>query len=161
MLLLAATTASAGKVEVGFDENVDFGAFRTYGWTKSTPANSRQAQEWIVHSIERELEAGGLTKLEDGEPDLLVASHVVASIGATAGAAYIGLPTWGGGVIISDPSAYTQGTLIVDLIEPDSEEAVWRGMATQAFEANPNMGKAKKKVEKLITKLFSGYPPKN
>ena len=55
---------------------------------------------------------------------------------------------------------YTEGTLIIDVIEARSMELVWRASATGTVDPNPNPEKIEKKVDDIVKKMFSKYPPK-
>ena len=150
----------AASVNVEFDKTVDFSKYKTYGWTKGTHASSAQVQQYIVKFVNRQLKDKGLIPVTEGDPDVYVLTHAISSQGFNAGAAYIGLPNWGGGIIMSDPSVYTSGTLVVDLKDPATDEPVWRAIAQGTFGANPNLGKVEKKLDKLTAKMFKSFPPK-
>jgi len=150
----------AASVNVDFDKSADFSKYKTYGWTKGTDANSAQVQQFIVKFVNQQLQESGLTQVTEGEPDVYVLTHAISSQGFNAGAAYIGLPNWGGGIIMSDPSVYTAGTLVVDLKDPATEEPIWRAIAQDTFGANPQMGKVQKKLDKLTSRMFRNFPPK-
>jgi hypothetical protein len=55
---------------------------------------------------------------------------------------------------------YQQGTVIVDLIDAQKQELVWRGTVTGVLESNPTPEKMDKNANAAMAKLFSQYPPK-
>jgi len=66
---------------------------------------------------------------------------------------------WGGGFgsATTTVNTYEEGTLIVDLFDAKTQEAVWRGTATQDLSSNPE--KQSKNIDKAVQKLFSKFPP--
>ncbi len=51
---------------------------------------------------------------------------------------------------------YTEGTLVVDFVDPTTERVLWRGTATGVVHhpQNPDLNK----VAKAVDKLMSHYP---
>ena len=62
---------------------------------------------------------------------------------------------WGGPDV--SVRQYTEGTLVVDFVDPASHRVLWRGTATGVVEhpQNPNLHK----VAKAVDKLMHHYPP--
>jgi hypothetical protein len=59
---------------------------------------------------------------------------------------------WGGPAYY----AYTEGTIIVDFIDPHTNKVFWRGTASSVIDDPNNVSTAK--VNKSIAKLISQYP---
>ena len=68
---------------------------------------------------------------------------------------------WGGVPVTGSVDVYdvNVGTLIVDLLDGDSEEGVWRGVAQKDLPPNPSPEKMEKKLRKILLKMFRNYPP--
>lgn len=157
-----ALTACAGGVRVTAhpDPRADFSRYRTYAWIDGgAPARNPAVEEGIRSSVDRQLAAEGLRKVEaGGSPDLRVATY--ASIGEEK----LVLPDqWGydlGPVGLGSSRVSTvtvpMGTLLVDLVEADAGKLVWRGEAKQALDGRVTV----KQVERVVRKLFADYPPK-
>ena len=64
--VFASPAASQGKgkygVTVTAEKKVDFGAFRTYKWTKAQPSPDKNIDAQIVAAVDKELAALGMTK---------------------------------------------------------------------------------------------------
>lgn len=73
-LLLAAGESFAQKVDVDFDEDVDFSKYKTYAFTEGTPTPVTLTNQRIEKAIEAQLAAKGLTRVE-GNADLTVVFH--------------------------------------------------------------------------------------
>lgn len=150
--------ASAG-VTVDHEAGIDFSSYRTYAWRPGTEAARPDVQGWVVKAVERELEARGMTKVSDGPADLYVVTHTSAEHDISATNNYVYLPTYDVGVLASHTNLTTYGTLIVDLLDGNSERAVWRGLASDVLgELTPSQ--VRKKVDKVTRKMFKNFPPR-
>ncbi len=52
---------------------------------------------------------------------------------------------------------YTEGTLTIDVVDPDSKELIWRGMAKGTLSAKSQ--KNEKKFRRAVQKLLRQLPP--
>jgi Domain of unknown function (DUF4136) len=71
--IAAATTTYTPKykIKVVADKRTDFSKFRTYTWQESHPSAVKEIDEEMVAAVERQLAAVGLTKVPDGQGDVL------------------------------------------------------------------------------------------
>jgi len=143
--------------------NANLSQYRTFGWYQ--PPNPTQNQiafeqgpsaQTIKNELARNFAQKGLTEVSTN-PELLVSYHVktqqkydVTDWGYPGGWWY----GWGypGGVSVNE---YTQGTIFVDLIDPKTNQIVWRGTASAVVNhpENPNQEKIAKSIDKLMKKL--------
>jgi hypothetical protein len=126
-------------------------AFYTSPYKKGQPETI--ADQEIRSTLRQDLEQKGLTPATSGRPDVLVAYHTVKQQKLNVDDVGYGFWGWGG---MPDVTTYTQGTLVVDLIDPTTMQTVWRGTATQVLN-HPNNPDAQK-LSNAITKLMSQYP---
>ncbi len=156
--VLLCVSAMAAKVQIKFDEGVDFTKYRTYAWGKGTPAARPEYQEYIVAAITRELEERGLRLATDEDPDLFVVSVAFAKMEFATRGNYIHLDNWGVGIITSNTAGSATGHLAVDLVDATSDKVVWRAVAEEMF--GRKISNPQKKIDKITRKLFRNYPPK-
>jgi len=52
-----------------------------------------------------------------------------------------------------------EGTLVVDLADPQQKMVIWRGMASETLSDKSH--KNIEKVQKMVRKMFEKYPPKS
>ena len=52
-----------------------------------------------------------------------------------------------------------EGTLVVDLADPQQKMVIWRGMASETL--SDKSSKNIEKVQKMVRKMFEKYPPKS
>ena len=65
----------------------------------------------------------------------------------------------GGGV---NTYQYQQGTLIIDFVDAESKQLVWRGTAEGVVgEGKTDPEKAQKKIDEIVGKMLKDYPPKS
>jgi len=159
-----------------FDKSADFTALKTYAWVTvpSNPAASVQAalqrndllDKRIKESANNQLTAKGYTQNADS-PDFLVLYHTGTEdkINVTDwgygygpyGYGYGGYGGWYGGGV--DVQQYKEGTLILDIIDAQTKQLVWRGFATAALNPDAPMEKREKKLNEVITQILSKFPP--
>ena len=141
-------------VDVKSDETGDFAHYRTYAWKAGTPARNPNMEDFIVGSVETQLNAKGLARV-DTEPDLYVATYVLPDKVSADELRNSGLEFWSGVVSVS-PSDLGAGTLVIDLVDAGSEKVVWRGVASETIQGT--FKKMEKKVDSAIRKMFKRYP---
>lgn len=155
------------RTHVDRDETVDFGAFDDYAWFQraSSPELGRPGgtandivERRIRQAVSDELGREGLTATEPEEADLLVTYHValrqrIVLYSGGWGHPYPGWWGWGHGY--ASGRSYTEGTLVVDVLERSSRRLVWRGIAEGAFQ-RPNP--TQEHVSMVVSKLMANFP---
>jgi len=154
-----AQTLTMPKVDLDYDKEVDFSAFKTYSWKDPiAAAKDPQMHTRIIWYVDRELEKKGLTKKPEGG-DLLVRYYAKAHQG------YKGTPTQeqsylsgaAGQLTTSvDFSKVVEGTLLIEIQRASDGKAVWR--------AGSGYGTIDKKrldadTARAVRLLLSKYPP--
>jgi len=161
MILLVVGTVAAAKMKayVGYDKNVDLSSFKTFDYRDSLASSvldkAPPVHEMIKLLIIEKLQNGGMDWVEE-DPDVLVTYHTEADqamkmnvtlYSYSYSAGWWWSPLWGSGM---DVSSWSQGTLVVDIWDPKTEEIVWRGAVVGVIPDNPSAGKAQKTIEKAL-----------
>lgn len=164
-LVLLGTTTLAQSVTYDFDRAADFSKFKSYAWTRGTELVDQLNHLRVVRSIENQLAAKGLTRMETtANADLFVSYHVSVDRNLRIDAYSSG---WGGPFLggMRSGRAITQevlaGTLVVDLVAANTERIVWRGVASAELDPSANPERRDKHMNKAAQKLFKNYPPKS
>ena len=158
--LVLAGPALAG-VTVDFDKEADFTKLQTFAWMEGTPAKNELNQKRIVAAIGKELGLKGL-KPAEGAPSVFVVAHVSTDeqvvMDSTSTGMY-GHSYWGGGWGTTSVNVRTipVGTLVVDLLDGATKNLLWRGVASDTM--NPAPDKVEKKINQVVAKMFSKFPP--
>ena len=154
----------AQSVNYDYDRAANFSKFRTYSWTRGTELVDRLNHARVVRSIETQLGAKGLGKVDSGaHPDVLVSYHASfdKNLQINAYSSGFGGPRFGG---LRSATATTQevltGTLVVDVMDAGTKAIVWRGMASGEIDPSASPEKREKNINKAGEKLFRNYPPK-
>jgi hypothetical protein len=144
--------------------NANLGSYRTFAFFQPTTANAKQlaferspAGQVVRDRVSSDLQSKGLTEAAEN-PDLLIAYHSKLEQKTEVtdwgyGGFYGG---WGGlggpGNVSVDQ--YTQGTLLIDMIDPKTKQVVWRGTASAVANNpdNPDTNKLASAVDKLMKK---------
>ena len=160
-LLSFAAPVRAGA-DVGWDPTVDFSRFKTFSWKEGGwQAPNLMTEKRIHMAVEQELTGKGLSKAET-DSDLLVVSYASSSSSERVDAMTFGaIPnTWTGWASAGTTSRGTyKGSLVIDLIDRQTNQVVWRGSVRENLGVDPNPEKTGKKVFKFVKQMFEKYPP--
>ncbi len=164
-----------------YDRGVDFSSLKKFGWiqrdtlpivradpSEHDPAEDAALNRLILDSLKSHLEKKGFV-LDEESPDFLVGYIGVSKYSLKT--TEFGLDTQGGPdpsyqsyghwrpfyKTGSDSNLKREGTLMIDLVDPDTNKLIWRGTARDTV-SNPKKGS--KKVTNAIKKLINKFPPK-
>lgn len=159
--------ASTPTVNTDFDPAANFASYRTYSWAVKPQGGSPLVQQRIVDGINSRLQARGLREAPQG--DIAIAAHVVTTRQQTLDTFYsgTGMGGWGwrggwhGGAGMGTATTtvrnYEVGTLIVDMFDAKTQQAVWRGTASATVPNSPD--RVNVQVEAGLDKMFAAFPP--
>jgi uncharacterized protein DUF4136 len=148
------------KVDLDYDKDVDFSAFKTFSWKDPlAAAKDPQMHTRIIWYVERELEKKGLKKVPEGQGDLFVRYYAKAKQG------YKGTPSQDQSYLSGAASQLTtsvdfskviEGTLLLEVQRASDGKAVWR--------AGTGVGTIDKKrvdaeTARAVRMLVAKYPP--
>ncbi|WP_162054474.1 DUF4136 domain-containing protein [Pontibacter pamirensis] len=137
-------------VQYAYDPTVNYRKYRTFGWYRaevptpvaggSGPAFSTLVDDRVKGAVASELVKQGLNLMVEGTPDLLVAYDIAVDTallvqdynlppgygyaywyGYRYRYSYAGVPNY------MDIRRYDIGTLVIDLIDPTTNQLIWRG----------------------------------
>jgi hypothetical protein len=125
--------------------------YRTFAWAARPAAPQSPAEQTLRASLEQNLAQKGLTPAAIGQPpDFLVDYHAKTQERIDVNPTYYGW--WG----YSDINTYTEGTIIVDFIDPNTQKIFWRGTASAVVD-HPN-NPDPNKIDHAVSKLIQQYP---
>lgn len=175
-LALAGASCSTLEVSSDHDPRAQFSRYKTFAWSPelknappaadATGVPSDLVEGRVRAAIEAQLSKKGLRPAPEGtQPDILVSHRIIhkervegSSAGYSLGVGYGYGPWFGayGGPSFPSVRQYTEGTLIVDLVDSRDKRLVWRGVASDAEEAP---GENPAKIDKTVAETFRLYPP--
>lgn len=167
----------SGCAVTDFDKTTDFTGYRTYTWGESNvdvdnPVyDSDLINKRIRRTIEAEFLKRGIVK-SDKDPDFVVLYHTYTEDKVQRSTAHpypypyrfypygfypFAFHPWGYPFYMAPPlmEEYTEGTLIIDIIDRDSDELVWRGAVSGNVD---NVASLRKQIEKGVKAIMKKYP---
>jgi hypothetical protein len=162
-LLMAVLSCSSITVKSDYDREVNFATYRTLKWmpnppkgAKSTVAKNSLLDKRVRRSVERELRAKGYEIKEAGRTDALLAYHV--GVKQKVDVSRVGYGHWrrwprGQRVYVT---RYKEGTLILDIVDPEMKQLIWRGWATRVV-GDPE--ESEEKINESVKKILEKFPP--
>ncbi len=154
------------QVSTQVSPTASFTGLTTYAWFEkpaptATPGVHNEAVGWRVKdAVDLALEDRGYRRAIEGEsPDFQVAYFATAwdMVEYSAVNTYWGYQVdWyvTGGYV----QAYRQGTLVIDIVDPKSNELLWRGSASGAV-SNPSDQEIARKIREAVYLIFESFPP--
>ena len=159
---LTATT----DFDQSFDfRNVDKVAIQPFDRTTVNSVRISDMQvDRIDEALSDELERKGIRVVGDNkDADLYMIWHLVTQektdVRSYNSASYYNC--WRCGPNVSDVSVrqYTQGTLIVDMIDPVRNRSVWRAVIESRLKSQPDPEKSAQNRREAASAIFADFPP--
>ena len=165
----------SGCAITDFDHKADFSKYRTFAWGKSEADVSNPLYESdlitkrIQAAVENEFAKRGVVE-SSTDPDFIVKYHTYTEEKKRTESVYpyrYGFYPygffpfafgWGYPYYLGRPSEvtqYTEGTLILDMIDRRTGELVWRGSVSGNVE---DTARLKKQVERAVHAIMKKYP---
>lgn len=186
LLSIATFLALAGcttvQVTTDYSRNTDFSKFQTFSLYQERPAQPRDASvnfnqsldNYLRSAIRQTLSSKGL-RFDSSNPDLKVAYDVAVNTEVAVNTNYTYPPGFGYGysywygyrydygfnnfpATYKTINQYKEGTVVVDLINPDTNELVWRGVGEAAVDMTGGIDQ--EKINKIVSEILKEYPPK-
>ena len=186
---LAACSTNPISIGSDFNSSIDFDAFTTYRWHEGNEYNIASnlylsndiVDQRIRSNVDRELRAKGFYLQQTGPIDFLVNYTVSSqerlnvetynryagyapgwnhSYGSLGPYHYSGPGFYGGtSVVESRITQYSQGTLVLDIVQPESDILVWRGIAEGKLDQSMDQREREAIIEEAVTRLLGNFPP--
>jgi hypothetical protein len=159
--LCAASAAFAQNVTTDYAKDANFGQYKTFMWIKEPKTTNPLVRQRVMEDVNSELTAKGL-KLATSDADLAVAAHAATQQERTLETFYNGFGDgwrWGGGFgsATTTVNTYEVGTLVVDIFDARTKEALWRGSSSKTLSDNPQKNAAN--LDKAVARMFKNFPP--
>lgn len=168
LITLATLTSCSPHIRVYTDCDPDFDlwTYKTYNWvatanveTGKNPLYYNELNDKrIKTAVSNELTSRGYRLVEE-QPGLIVHYHIVVTEEALVSPesfSYNYSPYWT--EALANLSPYREGTLIVDLMDSQSKNLVWRGWAVSAISDDYKPKQIDALIKKAVTKMFNRFP---
>jgi len=178
-LAALATLALAGcstvKVVTDFDTEASFHSYKTFAWLPGPEKATGIARidnpllaKRIRKSVTRQLQLQSYVEADASSADMLVGYHISLEqkVDVTTMNDYYGYGrrssrAWGGSMAHSRTMVhvYETGTLVIDLVDRQRNELVWRGSGESRLTPNPTPEEIDKKVTEVVGAILAKFPP--
>lgn len=183
LLFSVFTGCSSSNVRTSVADNSNLQRYRTYSWlpakvsSNNPEYNSEILNDKIRNSVENELAARGMMR-NDENPDVRIAFNIYTEqrqgvysssspyyggfygpgfypyYYGSFGPYYGGYWGWGGSTIST--YNYTEGTLILDMVDAHTNQHVWRGASDREIDDDT----PDKDMVKMVHKIMDEFPVK-
>ena len=158
---IAAAGCSTLTTSADYDPATDFSRYKTFDYHGESSINNELLAKRLESAVNDELSKKGMTRNAQN-PDLIVVVHARMSKETRINTYDSGWGygwRWGGGMSTSTVQEIPVGALVVDLVDVNKKEMVWRGTASDTLDPSRSPEKKDAAVREAMTKLFSTYPP--
>lgn len=170
--LVVLAGCAGNKVATDYNPQTGFSQYKSFAMVSLPDSLSQQLiDDRIRAAVESKLIDKGLTETNRDDADLYVGYGVVDRTRAQ-----VYTDRWGWGPAFGwryyrwglawpamtehDISTYTDGTVVVSLVDAKSHREVWQGQAADVLNLpvnNPNT--ATKEIDKAVSRILAKYPP--
>lgn len=170
---LAFLTACTQTADWDYDKSANFANYKTFAWVENADLTKDTNNYQINALMEKRVRSAisselnqkmGMSLTDSAQADVLVNYHAsvdkeldVSSFNIGYGARW---SSWGLGYQ-NDISAreYEVGTLVIDIIDRESNQLVWRGAEDGRLKKNQSPEQRELSVRKTVAKILSNFPP--
>lgn len=161
-IFLTLTACSSIDFNHDWDRDAAFGNYHTYAWLQRNQKSSYDTliDKRVLSAVDAELRERGLT-LNAENPDILLTYHIGLQdkINVTDYGYRYSYDYWGWGNRSIDVYQYTEGTLVLDIVDAATKELVWRGSATKTVDESASPEKVDATIQSAVAGILSKFPP--
>ena len=166
-MIMLTTGCATVNIRSESDPTADFTKYKTFNFPLNIDDFARNVikanpflHKEMLNILNETMTARGYVKT-DKKPDLFVVYHATTdqktSVTTYRGGYHSwGYHGWGMGYTDVRVDQYTEGTLIVDLVDANEEELVWRGWATGTLKAKPEYDR----LREVVKSMLAEFPPR-
>ena len=159
IIMLMTIPSLAQQVKTDYDRSANFSQYKTYSWS-GVKTKDPLVVDRIKNAVNSTLSAKGLTQVDSGG-DLTINAMEITRKQQTLDTFYnggFGGRRFGGfGNATTTTETYKIGTLVVDLLDAQSKELVFRGSSSDML--SDKSDKNIKNLNKGVEKMFKHFPP--
>ena len=162
-LMLVSGIAFGMNVKTDCDKSFDFGKLKTFTFKDQRRLDGSVLQrntlvdKRIRDALKRDLESRGFRYQPDGQADFVIAYYAREQERAETEPIGYGMPyrwRWGWGPRVWT-RYYTEGSVVVDFIDPGNNQLIWRGRVTDTVNGLDQSDKQVNKGAKELVKHFA------
>lgn len=153
------TACSSIRVTTDYEAGTDFSKYKTFAFYKTGIDKAEISdidKRRILKDIESELLAKGMVKSEN--PDVLISIFTKARQQVDVHETHWS-PYYYNAYQRTTVSKYTEGTLFIDVIDPEGKKLIWQGVGSGFLTKSKNPEKREANIALFVKKILEKYPP--
>lgn len=176
LLLITFVGCAPVDVQTRVSKTAVFTNFKTYSWLdtdsvakSAVPITNPEVNNVVREAVDKSLEKKGYQRLDSGDVDFLVAwfggvqkkvktetiNHFYDSSGyGTLAAA---MPAKVGEA--ARTTEYEEGTILIDVLDPKSHKAIWRGVGKERLVQGLTESEARLYINRVVGQIVNNFPP--
>lgn len=164
VLCMLMVSCGAVNVNYDYDKETDFSSYTTYSYFGDMETGLSDFDERrLMNAMEITLKSKGLLFSE--EPDLLINVQSLVSKGQVNNSVGVGVgggSSIGGGVSVGIPIGRpnVSRTITIDLVDAKKDVLIWQAVSESPFKESDTPIVKEQKMQEVIAKIFTKYPPK-
>ena len=160
-IILGLTSCSPFQVKSDYAETANFGNYHTYKLRIDDLTLNDIDKDRVLNEVSKQLQMKGLTVSDS--PDLIVnlkANH--KKIQDIQGSPYgmyggFGYGGFGFGMSRTFSSNYNEGSLVIDLVDAQTQKLIWQGVGSGISVDSPKT--KQKQIPEIVAAIMANYPP--
>lgn len=168
-VLILLSGCSGMRITTDFDQTYNFSNLRTYAWMegkRSRPTDpsvdTSLLETRVKNAVDAELAMKGYEAVPADQADFHVGYHaaVRSKIDAYTMSNFYGYrPGWGAGYSDVHVYEYDEGSLVLDIVDPDTNNLLWRGGAQAEVGDWDTPEKREARIREAVARILSRFPP--
>jgi hypothetical protein len=159
LAVLAGCSTDATKYQ--YESKADFSNLKTFDWFE-VPQEAQVNQLFVTdikNTVNGILAAKGKKKVSE-TPDFLIALNFRKQLKeedwSISDARYGSYRAYRESL----PKIYEEGTMILDFVDPETKELLWRGSATDAIKSALDPEQQRQRIKDIVAKILEKFPSK-
>ncbi|BDC98530.1 DUF4136 domain-containing protein [Persicobacter psychrovividus] len=166
MASVAISACSSMRITSDYDREANFSQYSTFSFMLKDPSAKINVglnelnQRRVMSNVGAEMAARGYEEVQKN-PDLLINFYLKTQNKQDV----MYDPYWGGWYGMWGPyrqpysvTEYTEGNMVIDIVDAKKKQLIWQGVATGAMDSD--VKDPDKQVAKIIQEIFTRYPHK-
>ena len=167
LLMLIFVGCSSISTTSDYDPSADFASYNSFSIYDGTIEGSELetaplVKKRVIEAIENEMLKKRFVKSDQENADLIIYTQAGTTEKTNVTDYGYGYGSWWGPYPYGrniDVSYYTQGSLIIDLVDNAKDELIWRGIGTAVVQDRGTPEERQKFIDEAVAKILGDYPP--
>lgn len=159
VMATAITACSSIRVTSDYEAGTDFSQYKSFAFYKTGIDKAEISdidKRRILKDIETELLAKGMVKSEN--PDVLISIFTKAREQVDVHETHWS-PFYYNAYQRTTVSKYTEGTLFIDVIDPEGKKLIWQGVGSGFLTKSQKPEKREANIALFVKEILEKYPP--